>query len=117
MDFKTFKEEVKDEKRLKKFLDLFKEAYDALIYKEAIVKEQQEEIFDQEVSALFKNNKINTELMFKLDTNNTTFAFVSLMEDGERDFSFYRNPSADMLLNAEEIEEEKAKKAPKEANK
>mgnify|MGYP003401547797 CR=1 FL=1 len=33
----------------------------------------------------FKNNKINTELMFKLDTNNTTFAFVSLMEDGERD--------------------------------
>ena len=26
----TFKEEVKDEKRLEKFLDLFKEAYDAL---------------------------------------------------------------------------------------
>ena len=103
---KLFKLEVKDEKRLDKFLDLFKEAYDALIYKEAIVEDQQEEIFDQEVSALFKNNKINTELMFKLDTNNTTFAFVSLMEDGERDFSFYRNPSADMLLNAEEIEEE-----------
>ena len=55
---KLFKLEVKDEKRLDKFLDLFKEAYDALIYKEAIVKEQQEEIFDQEVSALFKNNKI-----------------------------------------------------------
>ena len=37
---------------------------------------------------------------------NTALAFVSLKEDGERDFSFYRNPSADMLLNAEEIEEE-----------
>lgn len=37
---------------------------------------------------------------------NTALAFVSLREDGERDFSFYRNPSADMLLNAEEIEEE-----------
>ena len=55
---KLFKLEVKDEKRLDKFLDLFKEAYDALIYKEAIVEDQQEEIFDQEVSALFKNNKI-----------------------------------------------------------
>ena len=34
---------------------------------------------------------------------NTALAFVSLREDGERDFSFYRNPSADMLLSAEEI--------------
>ena len=34
---------------------------------------------------------------------NTALAFVSLREDGERDFSFYRNPSADMLLTAEEI--------------
>ncbi|GAA0815646.1 carbohydrate kinase family protein [Clostridium tertium] len=37
---------------------------------------------------------------------NTALAFVSLKEDGERDFSFYRNPSADMLLTAEEIKEE-----------
>ena len=34
---------------------------------------------------------------------NTALAFVSLREDGERDFSFYRNTSADMLLSAEEI--------------
>ena len=34
---------------------------------------------------------------------NTALAFVSLREYGERDFSFYRNPSADMLLSAEEI--------------
>ncbi len=37
---------------------------------------------------------------------NTALAFVSLREDGERDFSFYRNPSADMLLSAEEIDED-----------
>lgn len=37
---------------------------------------------------------------------NTALAFVSLKDDGERDFSFYRNPSADMLLNESEIEEE-----------
>lgn len=37
---------------------------------------------------------------------NTALAFVSLKEDGERDFSFYRNPSADMLLSKSEIFEE-----------
>lgn len=38
--------------------------------------------------------------------SNTALAFVSLKKDGEREFSFYRNPSADMLLTAEEIKEE-----------
>ncbi|MUG69420.1 MULTISPECIES: carbohydrate kinase family protein [Paenibacillus] len=33
----------------------------------------------------------------------TGLAFVSLSSDGNRDFSFYRNPSADMLLAADEI--------------
>lgn len=34
----------------------------------------------------------------------TGIAFVSLKEDGERDFSFYRHPSADLLLQEEEID-------------
>lgn len=37
---------------------------------------------------------------------NTALAFVSLKSNGERDFSFYRNPSADMLLSESEIKEE-----------
>lgn len=37
---------------------------------------------------------------------NTALAFVSLKEDGERDFSFYRNPSADMLLEESEVKKE-----------
>lgn len=40
----------------------------------------------------------------------TGLAFVSLKENGERDFSFYRNPSADMLLRKEEISREWFKK-------
>lgn len=36
------------------------------------------------------NNNINTELLFKIK-NNTTFAFVSLMENGEMDFEFARD--------------------------
>lgn len=40
------------------------------------------------------------------DRANTALAFVSLANDGNRTFSFYRNPSADMLYNAENIREE-----------
>ena len=49
-------------------------------------------------------NNINTELMFKLNDHNTTFAFVSLMKDGERDFEFARD--ADGYLPFEYIEKE-----------
>ena len=37
---------------------------------------------------------------------NTSLAFVALQENGNREFSFYRKPGADMLLPAEEIKEE-----------
>lgn len=33
----------------------------------------------------------------------TALAFVTLRADGEREFMFYRNPSADMLLTADEL--------------
>lgn len=36
----------------------------------------------------------------------TTLAFVHTAEDGDRDFSFYRKPGADMMLTAEEVQEE-----------
>ena len=35
----------------------------------------------------------------------TTLAFVHRLADGDRDFSFYRNPGADMLLKASEVSE------------
>jgi fructokinase len=34
----------------------------------------------------------------------TALAFVSLRADGEREFSFYRHPSADMLYRADEVD-------------
>ena len=37
---------------------------------------------------------------------NTTLAFVHTFPDGDREFSFYRNPGADMMLTEEEIPEE-----------
>jgi len=36
----------------------------------------------------------------------TTLAFVHTFPDGDREFSFYRNPGADMMLTAEEVDEE-----------
>lgn len=50
-----------------------------------------------------KNTGVGTEYIFRTDKANTALAFVSLKEDGEREFSFYRNPSADMLLEESEI--------------
>jgi len=41
----------------------------------------------------------------------TGLAFVSLMVDGERDFVFYRDPSADMMLRPDEIDEEAIRSA------
>ena len=36
----------------------------------------------------------------------TTLAMVHTYPDGDRDFSFYRNPGADMMLNKTEISED-----------
>ena len=36
----------------------------------------------------------------------TTLAFVHTYPDGDRDFSFYRNPGADMMLTRDEVQED-----------
>jgi len=47
---------------------------------------------------------VETDKIKRTTEAKTGLAFVSLREDGERDFSFYRQPSADLLLSEEEIE-------------
>ncbi len=47
---------------------------------------------------------IATENLFLDRDVHTTLAFVHTYEDGERDFSFYRDPGADMNLREEEID-------------
>ncbi|EGB94444.1 carbohydrate kinase [Clostridium sp. D5] len=48
----------------------------------------------------------------KMDADvNTTLAFVHTFPDGDREFSFYRNPGADMKLTAGEVDAEFLKKA------
>lgn len=47
-------------------------------------------------------------LLFDKDVH-TTLAVVQTMEDGDRDFSFYRKPGADMMLTEDEVREEMIK--------
>ncbi len=46
-----------------------------------------------------------TNLLFDKKVG-TTLAFVHTKEDGDREFSFYRNPGADMMLKKEEVMED-----------
>lgn len=46
---------------------------------------------------------IDTSNLVLDDNTHTTLAFVHTLADGDRDFSFYRNPGADMMLEAAEI--------------
>lgn len=54
---------------------------------------------------------IGTENLMMDDVVHTTLAFVHTLEDGDRDFSFYRNPGADMMLTAKEVQEDIIKNA------
>lgn len=49
---------------------------------------------------------IGTENLMLDNEVHTTLALVHTFEDGDRDFSFYRNPGADMMLTAEEVRED-----------
>lgn len=47
---------------------------------------------------------VETDKISRTKEANTGLAFVSLREDGERDFSFYRKPSVDLLLEESEVD-------------
>lgn len=49
---------------------------------------------------------IDTSHLLTDDEVNTTLAFVHTFPDGDREFSFYRNPGADMMLTEDEIDTE-----------
>ncbi|GMH18410.1 hypothetical protein Nepgr_020251 [Nepenthes gracilis] len=56
------------------------------------------------LAEILKQNKVDTSGM-RFDTGaRTALAFVTLRADGEREFLFFRNPSADMLLHESELD-------------
>ena len=75
-------------------------------HKAAFIGKVGKDAFGDQLAAGLMETGISTEgLLF--DTNvHTTLAVVHTFADGDRDFSFYRNPGADMMLKAEEVNEE-----------
>lgn len=67
------------------------------------------DIFGLKLKSTLEEVGINTENLIVDEDARTTLAFVQTFEDGDRDFSFYRNPGADMMLRADEVQEEMVK--------
>ncbi|KAG9452124.1 hypothetical protein H6P81_005028 [Aristolochia fimbriata] len=66
--------------------------------------------FGHMLSNILKQNNVdNSGVCFDPDAR-TALAFVTLRADGEREFLFYRNPSADMLLCESELNVELIKR-------
>lgn len=65
-----------------------------------------DDIFGRRLKCELDELHIDTKSL-KLDENvRTTLAFVENDANGDRSFSFYRNPGADIMLTADEVDEE-----------
>ena len=62
--------------------------------------------FGRQLKEAVEEAGIDTRALHMDDTVHTTLAFVHKKPDGDRDFSFYRNPGADIMLRADEVDEE-----------
>ncbi|MFC4766759.1 PfkB family carbohydrate kinase [Effusibacillus consociatus] len=62
--------------------------------------------FGRKLQSVMAGYGVNIGGMVETDTAKTALAFVSLRKDGEREFSFYRDPGADMLLQPDEVNEQ-----------
>ncbi|MDE7257943.1 MAG: carbohydrate kinase, partial [Lachnospiraceae bacterium] len=73
--------------------------------KTAFIGKVGRDIFGIRLKATLEEVGINTSALVMDENVRTTLAFVETLPDGDRDFSFYRNPGADMMLRAEELSE------------
>lgn len=78
-------------------------------HKTAFVGKVGTDIFGIHLKKMLEEIHIDTTNLLMDKDARTTLAFVQNDETGERSFSFYRNPGADMMLRAEEVDEEMIK--------
>ena len=71
--------------------------------KTAFIGKVGEDIFGEKLKNVLKEVGINTSGLIMDKEVRTTLAFVQTLKDGDRDFSFYRNPGADMMLEEGDI--------------
>ncbi|OZM58660.1 carbohydrate kinase [Lottiidibacillus patelloidae] len=72
-------------------------------YKTAFIGKVGQDEFGDFLKQTLDNSNIDSKALIMTKEANTTLAFVHLENNGERSFSFYRNPGADMMLRKDEI--------------
>ncbi|MDL2205600.1 carbohydrate kinase [Eubacteriales bacterium OttesenSCG-928-N13] len=65
-----------------------------------------DDMFGKMLASTITSCGISDEALLFDPEVNTTLAFVHKLASGDRDFSFYRNPGADMMLRADEVPEQ-----------
>lgn len=64
------------------------------------------DMFGKRLRQVVTDAGIDTSGLVEDAAVNTTLAFVHTLADGDREFSFYRNPGADMMLTATDVKKE-----------
>lgn len=64
------------------------------------------DMFGDYLKGVLQDRGIDTTGLLQTEKYNTTLAFVQLDERGDRTFSFYRNPGADLMLYPYEVNKE-----------
>ena len=67
------------------------------------------DMFGDQLEAALKEVGIGTDGLMRDNEVHTTLAFVHTAPDGDREFSFYRNPGADMMLSEDDVDAEQIK--------
>ena len=75
-------------------------------HKTAFLGKVGDDFFGTQLEHALKENSIVVDYLKKTEKVHTTLALVHKLPDGDRDFSFYRNPGADMMLAPDDIPEE-----------
>ena len=75
-------------------------------HKTAFIGKVGNDFFGEQLRTAIKESGIDDTGLCTDEKIHTTLAMVHTYPDGDRDFSFYRNPGADMMLNKTEIRED-----------
>ena len=79
-------------------------AFTRLGGKSEMITQLGDDPFGDKIEEALEENGIGTSHVLRTKEANTSLAFVALKEDGNREFSFYRKPGADMLFSKEKVE-------------
>lgn len=75
-------------------------------YKTTFIGKIGDDIFGRQLKRAVEEVGINTDGLVTDKVVNTTLAFVHTLPGGDREFSFYRSPGADMMLSEADVNEQ-----------